>query len=339
MITRDNYEIYFIDYFDGNLSEEQEALLFQFLEENSDLKLEFEEFQNIKVDTHEDFAKPDLSFLKKSSPINAQNEDEYFIAYLENDLSSSEQDLVKNYINGNLLAQQKFNRYQKVTLTAPTISYPEKSKLKRRAVIISFRTYLTVASIAAGLLFILWIIPFNSATDNGNVILLSSNVPKIDRELNSYSIKDTSKIEFSYPYNTQKNIADYRQREVNIIEKTPANKLQINSSTDNLKTLFNNKVDKFEPVIIKEDLAQLNQTQTQQKNKVITPRQLINRGISGFFLEEPKDEIKTDDMLAVVGVEMEKKKSTSSNVSNNSDDDYFTIKIGKVFEFKRKKRK
>ncbi|KXK46137.1 MAG: hypothetical protein UZ10_BCD003001461 [Bacteroidetes bacterium OLB10] len=49
MINRENYEIWFIDYFDGKLSPEQTAELLLFLEENGDLKLEFDSFSNITL--------------------------------------------------------------------------------------------------------------------------------------------------------------------------------------------------------------------------------------------------------------------------------------------------
>ncbi len=49
MITRDNYEIYFLDYLEGGLSTTLREELQLFLEENPDLKAEFEAFDVVKV--------------------------------------------------------------------------------------------------------------------------------------------------------------------------------------------------------------------------------------------------------------------------------------------------
>ena len=49
MISRENYEIYFIDFFEGNLSEKDVDMLNSFLDSNIDLKIEFENFQNISL--------------------------------------------------------------------------------------------------------------------------------------------------------------------------------------------------------------------------------------------------------------------------------------------------
>jgi hypothetical protein len=40
MITRENYEIYYLDYLEGNLSDKKTDELLLFLEENTDLKVD-----------------------------------------------------------------------------------------------------------------------------------------------------------------------------------------------------------------------------------------------------------------------------------------------------------
>ena len=67
MINRSNYEVWFIDYADGQLSPEQVAELLLFLEENPDLKNEFTLFEQVElpVDTVEF---PFKKSLKKKNP-------------------------------------------------------------------------------------------------------------------------------------------------------------------------------------------------------------------------------------------------------------------------------
>ena len=63
-ININNYEIYFIDYFDGNLPEEVVAELMLFLEANAELKEEFESFENINL-TQDKIVFEDKSSIKK----------------------------------------------------------------------------------------------------------------------------------------------------------------------------------------------------------------------------------------------------------------------------------
>ena len=53
-IDRNNYEVYFIDYFEGNLNREEREELFQFLFLNPDLKNEFDEFEKNYSNVPED---------------------------------------------------------------------------------------------------------------------------------------------------------------------------------------------------------------------------------------------------------------------------------------------
>ncbi len=61
-INKNNYEAFFLDYYDGNLPAEQVAVLLLFVEQHPELKEEFESFENI---TLEDL--PSIGFDNKSS--------------------------------------------------------------------------------------------------------------------------------------------------------------------------------------------------------------------------------------------------------------------------------
>jgi hypothetical protein len=63
-INRNNCEAFFLDYYEGTLSEQQIAELFSFLKENPDLRDVFESFNDIELQT-ENERTPDFSFLKK----------------------------------------------------------------------------------------------------------------------------------------------------------------------------------------------------------------------------------------------------------------------------------
>lgn len=85
MITRENYEIYFIDYLEGILSSEEVAMVNNFLTVNPDLKEELEIIQGESVQLKSDGSSVDFTFLKKHATITEENEDEFFIGAIENE--------------------------------------------------------------------------------------------------------------------------------------------------------------------------------------------------------------------------------------------------------------
>lgn len=108
-ITRDNYEIYFMDYLDGLLSPEETRDLKAFLLINSDLEELFQETENFRLPPCPEHF-PDKASLKKD-PCH-ECPDYYAIAAAENELSEKDkkvlgkrvhistfQSLVKTYVN------------------------------------------------------------------------------------------------------------------------------------------------------------------------------------------------------------------------------------------------
>lgn len=158
MINRSNYEIYFVDYADGNLSPQQVADLFLFLEKNPDLKAAFESFENIQlIPEHISFAEKDL--LKKNK-ITAENFNEYAVAYVENALSTEDKKAYLNFIQTNAAFKKEHNLFAKTKLIADAaIVYKNKQALKRNAgkiISLSFIRYAAAACvlIVAGFYFL-----------------------------------------------------------------------------------------------------------------------------------------------------------------------------------------
>jgi hypothetical protein len=99
-INRSNYEIVFIDYFDGKLDNIREAELFQFLRENPDLKNEFDLFSTVNVEPDLDLKYSGKENLKKDL-INITNYKTWLVAYLENDLSSDGRREIEKFLKDN----------------------------------------------------------------------------------------------------------------------------------------------------------------------------------------------------------------------------------------------
>ncbi len=129
-INRQNYEIFFLDYKEGNLAAWQEQDLFLFLNENEDLKKEFENFELIKI------RKEPEEFLSKDSlkrgEIASANVHYYLIAALEGDLKPEEKSKLEDFLKSN----PKFRKDEKLfflSKLAPdrSIIYENRNSLKQ----------------------------------------------------------------------------------------------------------------------------------------------------------------------------------------------------------------
>ncbi|MCG8697870.1 MAG: hypothetical protein MI922_07430 [Bacteroidales bacterium] len=192
-ITRSNYEIYIIDYYDGALNEVQTAELMLFLANNPDLEEEFIALGEMHDEPVPEIEFPDKENLKKTfsdyGGIDLSNFDEFCIAYYEGDLNSEEKDQLTQFIGSDSELQKTFEDYGKVYLEAdPNIIFPNKKSLKQQpeVKIISLRNFAYAASVAAAIVFS--IILLRDTTDdsyvpemvNNNVIDSSSINKKVN---------------------------------------------------------------------------------------------------------------------------------------------------------------
>lgn len=130
MIDKSNYEIYFIDYFDGTLDAQQVAELFLFLEKHPDLKADFESFENIKLDA------PSISFSEKSTLkkniVTPENFNEYAVANLEGSLSGEDKKMYNDFVASNASFKKEHDLFSKTKLQPDlNIVFQNKHSLKR----------------------------------------------------------------------------------------------------------------------------------------------------------------------------------------------------------------
>jgi hypothetical protein len=168
-ITRENYELFFIDYFDGTLSDGQITELENFLLINPDLGTELEGMGNIKL-VGDEFAMADKDILRKidtSATISEVNFDDYSIAYVEGDLDFEKTTAFESYLDSNPVHKKDLELYRKVFLTTqPSIVYEGKNKLKK-AIPLAYRMYLYSAlSAAAAIALLMIIFPIKDAPQN-----------------------------------------------------------------------------------------------------------------------------------------------------------------------------
>ncbi|MGM0408872.1 MAG: hypothetical protein ACQERU_12895, partial [Bacteroidota bacterium] len=158
-IDRQNYEAFFLDYLDGNLSPSQEKLLLSFLEENPDLKKELEQFEPIVIEKDEiHFA--DKQGLKKDPVINDLQRTSFehlCIAYVEGDLNAREKALFEEMADNDQRKSAELEKFLLSKLKADhSIIFPNKNRLKKSALSISrLRSFYPYVAAAASVLVLL----------------------------------------------------------------------------------------------------------------------------------------------------------------------------------------
>ncbi|MFZ4413437.1 MAG: hypothetical protein ACOYOV_10175, partial [Bacteroidales bacterium] len=162
-ISKDNYEIYILDYYEGKLNESQTHELLAFVEAQTDVKAEFDAFENISLTEDASLQFDFKECLKKeaissSRMINLSNYQEFFIADSEGDLSISQKSQLEKFrlLHPNL--NNDYHLFQLTKLSADkTIVFENKRQLKKFSVFnipINKKIIYQTASIAASLLLI-----------------------------------------------------------------------------------------------------------------------------------------------------------------------------------------
>jgi hypothetical protein len=134
-ININNYEAYFLDYHEGNLSPQQVADLFLFLSQHPELKKEFEDFEHIVL---EDFSAPvfeNKDRLKKN--ITVENREEYFIRAVEGTLDPTELVLLTAFLNTHPEFVTEFNLFQKTKLQADASVVFENKPLLKQGIVVN----------------------------------------------------------------------------------------------------------------------------------------------------------------------------------------------------------
>jgi len=131
-IDRSNYEVWIIDWLDGNLNSRQVEQLMLFLDQNQDLKEDLDDL------THTNLVSSAITFRHKEdlkklpSDISSSQFDFLCAAYLENDLTDNQQIELKEIINADPGKKKTFELIQKTILAPETISYKHKNLLFRQ---------------------------------------------------------------------------------------------------------------------------------------------------------------------------------------------------------------
>jgi hypothetical protein len=187
-ITRNNYELWFVDWKDNKLSEDEANLLFAFLSENEDLKAEFDAWINMDDDfkleeeilplNNDLISSLNLEF-KQLEGINEDNYEEKIIAFYEGDLNKEEAENLILFVNQNPIIKKEFEIYGKIKLVPDqNIKLNETDLPYKTASILLFNRY-TQYLVAASLL--LFIVFWYALNNNTKPEMAENNVRKIEK--------------------------------------------------------------------------------------------------------------------------------------------------------------
>lgn len=169
MITRENYEEHFLDYFDGILSEKEVEELLRFLSLNTDLE---DEFYLLMQQTSEvNLSSDDFSSLivKRESKIGYElsSFDYLCVADLEHDITEEETRILEDSIQTNSKLKGDYLIYQKTRLEEEPIVCLFKNELKKNVFVEKggkTRRIASYSSVAAAVLLVFYL-AYNE-TDN-----------------------------------------------------------------------------------------------------------------------------------------------------------------------------
>ncbi len=129
-INKNNYEAYFLDYHEGNLTPQEVADVLLFVQNHPELKEELESFENFSIKDYPTILFENKADLKKK--ITEANREEYFIKAVENILTPAEKQLLDDYIKQHPHVIVDYHLFQQTKLQANTsIVFENKDRIKK----------------------------------------------------------------------------------------------------------------------------------------------------------------------------------------------------------------
>jgi hypothetical protein len=154
-ININNYEVFFLDFFDGNLSPEKKKELFSFLAMHPDLQKEFDDYESITLNK-DNKAFENNNILRKFDlrhPVSECNFEEYCIAFLEGDLTESQRSMFLVFLESTTEKEIILKTYKKLKLQPEReIVFHDKNQLRKGRSVIPI--YWRRISVAASLLLL-----------------------------------------------------------------------------------------------------------------------------------------------------------------------------------------
>ncbi|MBK6992866.1 MAG: hypothetical protein IPH34_14030 [Chitinophagaceae bacterium] len=175
-INRHNYEEFFILYMDKELSSEDRRMVEDFVQHHPDLKEELELLMQYKLVPDELVVFENKeTLIKGDAIINVANYEEYFLSYIDDELTTAQKAAVEKFVADNPVAAKELMLLQKSKLQPETIVFANKESLYkseekiRRLPVKWWRAAAAVLILALGLTTFL-VLKKKSSTEIGPIV-------------------------------------------------------------------------------------------------------------------------------------------------------------------------
>ncbi|HXB41711.1 MAG TPA: hypothetical protein VNZ49_14315 [Bacteroidia bacterium] len=192
-INLHNYEVFFLDYKEGNLNAAQEKELFVFLEVHPELKAELDSFEELVLES-------ELFFDNKSSLKKNEFGDKALITYTEGLIDEKNKKLIEEMASQNAAFNKELNLYKSAVLVVDTgIRFPQKTKLKRGGVVFYLQSnpaYLRMAAallLLIGLFFLVSKVTSDPNSENKKSVLADENKKQNENLVKNNSLQVPNK--------------------------------------------------------------------------------------------------------------------------------------------------
>lgn len=281
-INRNNYEIFFMDYLDGNLSGNEIDQFLDFIEQNPDLKEELSGIEDLKLPADK------IKFGNKSSLYKSGNQKtgaENFtaVAYMEGDLSELETKLFMKHLEFHPEQTKDLELLMKTRFQADeSIVFPAKNKLYRKTIRQQFLYWGTRVAAIFVLAFAFWT-TFNLRNDKAIF-----DQPKILVESTELQTEKSEKIELS-----KTEIAEVKQTSIPALERKKAESLNLQKEeTKKVEILQNRRTENMEllqPIVAMIDpIAKSNETKLAEMHLVVKTEKSQEKyyTVNSYFVEK-----------------------------------------------------
>ncbi len=259
-INRHNYETYFLLWTDGELSAKEQKNVEQFIDKNPDLAIELALLQDAKLPIDDTIIYLNKESLLKveSSALSLSTYEDYFLLYIDNELSRTEEQEVALYVLQHPALQAEFLLLQQTILTKETIIFPNKELLYKKeqnekpVIFFNWRR-IAIAAALIGFIFSVWMIAPTSSLKQSNqqfakaINTTKASITKIEQLVskdvvaivpinsNAYLDKNIKKV---YKVGLQNEIANTQidildsSNKTTIVENIPIKSVTTNSTTE-----------------------------------------------------------------------------------------------------------
>jgi hypothetical protein len=286
-----NYEVFYLDYLEGNLNPRDTEELWAFLNANPQCMLEDEElfsFAESGETTKTYSNKSDLKMVDESLPIDAENAAHFFIAEQEGLLTAEKRTELDAFVQKEGLQQQRAG-YEKVYFTPDlSIHFADKAALKQKTVVLAW--YLYPSAIAAILILAFFLFrPEPVKIGEGAIPMSEDESTKKDNATKNGSSKDDGVKDYQvndwkensrYAYEDESHETTNPARRVGSKEGQGTDKLELNRASILGSRFSQDSIRPLTPSLIAVDDKQEVLYAQASREEMYNPIEPITRAIS-----------------------------------------------------------